>query len=298
MEFLEDIRMLVVQDDIVKIRDDVFLIPIGTSSGNPHLFVLQKTVSRISATFSSVMVLFNQIMKLAYPTRFRSITLQNSLGFPIGPNYLLFRVSKRTRVMTAGFEPRPSYDFFSFRLRLLRSFAAHAFLRDLFSLRQQREEAMLVSPYSASFSSLVGDFAIRRVSYEPAFYLPDTLAEMFGKSMRGEMALAIGAIAQGFVMNIESVRAFLEVLVIDSQGEDELLQTVGQIEQKLTRLAPPKLTEGIEDGSREWMSGLIGLVDEARVMRERERPRQIATHEGVDRVADAFDVFDAVDVWS
>jgi hypothetical protein len=199
--------------------------------------------------------------------------------------------------MTAEFEPRPSYDFFAFRLRLLRSFAAHAFLRDLFSLTQQREEAMLFSPYSASFSSLVGDFAIRKVSYEPAFYLPETLAEMFGKSMRGAMALAIGAIAQGLVMNIESVRAFLEVLVIDARGGEGLLQTVGQIEQKLTRLAPPKLTEGIEDGSRKWMSTLIGIVDEARVMREREKPQQIPADDRVDRVADTFEVFDAVDVW-
>jgi hypothetical protein len=171
-------------------------------------------------------------------------------------------------------------------------------LRDLFSLKQQREEAMLFSPYSASCSSLVGDFAIRKMSYEPAFYLPETLAELFGKSMRGAMALAIGAIAQGFVMNIESVRAFLEVLVIDAQGGEELLQTVGQIEQKLTRLAPPKLTEGIEDGSREWMSALIGLVDAARVMREVDRPQQIPADDGVDRVADSFEMFDTVDVWS
>jgi hypothetical protein len=280
MQFVEDIRVLTVQEGIRRTSETTVLLPVGTIHGNPQLLALQRSdAPHLSTTFSTLLVLFNHIMKLAYPTRFRSMGLSGGLAHPVG-NYILYRLPKETstavdsrlldRVLRVG-----RAEGFTLRRRLLRSFVAHACVRDLFSLPQRSEADTLVSTPMASFAPSVADFRIQTVGDGPAVFLSPALMEVFGPSGRGEAVLAVAAVAQGLAMNIESVRAFHEVVVLDAvRGEDactQMIEGVDEIEAKMLRHSPPKLPAATGEDSKDWIEKVIAVVDSWTVMEIQEK---------------------------
>jgi hypothetical protein len=280
MEFVEDIRVLVIQEGIRRTSATTILLPVGTIHGNPQLLALQRSdAPHLSTTFSTILVLFNHIMKLAYPTRFRSMGLSGGLAHPVG-SYILYRIPKESstavdsrlldRVLRVG-----RAEGFTLRKRLLRSFVAHACVRDLFSLPQRREGDTLVSMAMASFAPSVADFRIGPTGNGPAVFLSPALAEVFGPSGHGEAVLAVAAVAQGLAMNVESVRAFLEVAVLDAaKGTDacaRMMQGVGEIEAKMLGLSPPMFPAATREDSREWIEKVIAVVDSWAVMVPQEK---------------------------
>jgi hypothetical protein len=187
----------------------------------------------------------------------------------------LYRIPKysltaNTDLLASAMSVASKADFWALQLRLVRSFAAESFLRDIFSLRQQPEENIVVSIRHAAFSNIVGDFGIKRPSELPSMHLTDGLVNLFGPSGRGNLVMATAATAQSFLANIEGVRAWIEMALDGGENEDsdrtidEMTQKRGQIEKKILACAPPSGPGATAQDSSMWMEHLLALVDSAR----------------------------------
>jgi hypothetical protein len=273
---MEESKVMLVRDRIQKVSDDTFLIYVATNHGNPHLFLLQQCESSsASMTFSSIILLLGRNLKSSYPGRFRSMRFPHSLAWAIGPRYILYRIPKysltaNTDLLSSAISVGSKADFWALQLRLVRSFAGESFLRDIFSLKQQPEQSVVVSIRHAAFSNIVGDFGIKQPSDLPSMHLTDGLVRLFGPSGRGNLVMATAATAQSFLTNIESVRAWIEMALEERPTEDfegaldEMMLKRGQIEQKILTCAPPKGPGATPQDSVLWMAHLLKLVDSAR----------------------------------
>jgi hypothetical protein len=94
---------------------------------------------------------------------------------------------------------------------------------------------------SASVSPLIADFRVT------------TLVDVFGPPGRQEAVAAAAEVAEEFTMNVENVRAFLEAVVLDVrevEGIDAVLEAIAWIEERVLRLARPRLPLATAQDSR------------------------------------------------
>jgi hypothetical protein len=99
-------------------------------------------------------------------------------------------------------------------------------------------------------------------------HLTENLRELFGVNFKGMIIISTAAVAESFLENIESVRAWIEIVVGAAIGDlgdvvGNTMRVTGEIENKILDYAPPRLPGAAQNDSREWINHLIEMVDAA-----------------------------------
>jgi hypothetical protein len=202
-------------------------------------------------------------MKVAFATRAREMALTATAATDIGGSFIFFQIPNRSRPVEPDLIGKVSRigrsEFFAFRQRMLRSFVAQAVARELFAIGRPPASEILASVAHAAFPALTGHFHIGQQT--PAASI-GPLKDLFGPHGRGQAAVAVGAMAEALLSNIESVRAVVESVVLDSLEDNaEMMTKVSEIEERLLAWAPPLLPAASPEESQDWIARLLTLVD-------------------------------------
>jgi hypothetical protein len=195
-------------------------------------------------------------------------------AYPIGPHYVLYPIPPPLKRPISDFAAalQNSHDYFELRIQLMKSFTGIGFIRQIFALPQPEPAEILISGRDGTFIGLLADFSLRAPPSHIAHYLPEPIADFFGDEFRGEAVLGLASAAAAFVENIETVRAFLEIVVFEESAEatpEGVHEGVAAITDRVLAMAPPRVPGAEAEDSLEWIRTLIAIVDGARSLREK-----------------------------
>lgn len=295
--------IMMLQYDIRKINNEMFLFSIKTSLMKNNKFIVQRSQDRfsqnISSTFSSVMFILRHIAKYGNSNRTRPIRFSSYIAFDIGPRYSIYSANAQMKTLENVFMMamgessknwiRSSHDvsdlpkdyllnYFCSKLTkedywkqkdfFVNSMASAFFIQHLFTTKYPNLDYFVFclssSEIPISFTNINLDFSEREFS---TFRLSPNVLNASGVFCKTHIMLVFAAIAQCYVHFDDSIMAFVELLICDQLGTNlnlpQLLAMRTKLNQALLKLAPPKSPGALPSDSAEWIDHLRSLIDKA-----------------------------------
>jgi hypothetical protein len=163
--------------------------------------------------------------------------------------------------------------FTAARLAFTRSYAASSFVHHVFGAHYPTLERVAVCSRTGEVPILCTDFDLEcftdNPEWSPVRLSPCIVATM-GPSGGGEFSIALGAIGLALVANIETVRAFLEMVVSDMALEtgplaaSALIAERTRLENKIIDICPPTNPDTSSAECLGWLNGITDLIEKAK----------------------------------
>jgi hypothetical protein len=295
----QPVFFLALRHDVCKLGPDAFVLSFTNTFGQKQICRLTKTNGHSSRSFSHVVHIMRTLLHFSFGSLARSIRICSSLEFRVGSRFSMSQIVHQVRTLESYFELSTGTDasswldahsdqneselpksairdqslgfptceqFFKMRIALLRSIAGSSFVRELFSASYPQLHEFLISPMTGEAPIECESMRIVRNSETSHFRLSPNVVDYLGHTWRGEMVLAMGAVAQAMLQNFDSACAFLEIAIGDRVrvgSLDDLMSERDRLAQPILRLAPPCGPGAVAEDSVEWMSELLELIDAA-----------------------------------
>jgi hypothetical protein len=163
-------------------------------------------------------------------------------------------------------------SFVTNRLAFARSLAASAVIRRLFGAHYPTLDRTIVCPRGLSPVCVHTDFDFAAVPQEldcAPVRLSPVITQVLGRTGMGESLLAMAAVAHTFAQSIETVHAFVELVVTDNRIEDlawepdELIAARDAVEKRMLDVAPPAHRTATVEACVGWYEQCRALLETA-----------------------------------
>lgn len=155
------------------------------------------------------------------------------------------------------------------RPNILRSFAAHSLVGEIFSSAYPILGHMIFCCTSAIMPTVHVDFDARKTPESSSFRLSPNVLSSIGPTGPGELTVALAACANALAENLECVRSFLEVVIGDRDVENHSIEAIKEkrqeMESVLMNIAPPRGHNVDLSDAENWISGIEELIHKATV---------------------------------
>ena len=167
----------------------------------------------------------------------------------------------------------PIKTFVRLRYGLSKSYAASAIVRHMFSAPYPDMTRLIACTKAAEIPVLPLDFDnglafLNDVTWS-TFRMSLTIEKALGKSALGELFLNMAAVANAFSTHLESIRAYLELILCDEMSHEnysveEIIERRAIIENRLLSNSPPETEQATEEECLEWYDNLTNIIEKSR----------------------------------